>query len=159
MGTSTLLGSVAAGAVAGAAGTTALNALTYLDMAARARPASPAPEKTVERTAEQADVPIPGDDEQRRNRISGLGALSGILTGVGVGAAYGLARGLGWRPRADLAGALLAGAAMTVTDGSMTALGVTDPRTWRAADWLSDVVPHVAYGLVTAVVADAAEPD
>jgi hypothetical protein len=31
----------------------------------------------------------------------------------------------------------------------MTVLGVTDPRTWSASDWMSDVVPHVAYGAVT----------
>jgi hypothetical protein len=35
----------------------------------------------------------------------------------------------------------------------MTALGVTDPRSWGAAGWISDVVPHLAYGLVTAAVA------
>ena len=28
-------------------------------------------------------------------------------------------------------------------------LGVTDPRTWAAADWISDAVPHLAYGVVT----------
>lgn len=36
------------------------------------------------------------------------------------------------------------------TDAPMAALGVTDPRTWAAKDWLSDAVPHLAYGLVTA---------
>ena len=36
------------GAAAGASGTTALNTLTYLDMVARARPASTTPEATVE---------------------------------------------------------------------------------------------------------------
>ena len=35
------------GAAAGAAGTTALNFLTYVDMAVRGRPASSTPEKTV----------------------------------------------------------------------------------------------------------------
>jgi hypothetical protein len=149
---------VGAGAAAGAAGAAALNAVTYLDMAARGRPASSAPEQTVERMAEAADAEIPGDEERRRNRRSGLGALTGLVTGVGVGAAYGLARAMGWRPRAEVAGAVLAGAAMSVTDGSMTLLGVTDPRRWRPSDWLSDLAPHLAYGVVTAVVADAAEP-
>ncbi len=37
------------GAAAGAAGATALNALTYVDMAVRGRPASSTPETTVER--------------------------------------------------------------------------------------------------------------
>jgi len=31
-------------------------------------------------------------------------------------------------------------------------LGVTDPRTWAAPDWVADVVPHVVYGAVTAWV-------
>ncbi len=34
----------------------------------------------------------------------------------------------------------------------MTALGVADPRTWAAKDWVSDVIPHMAYGAVTALV-------
>jgi hypothetical protein len=41
---------------------------------------------------------------------------------------------------------------MAAGDGPMTALGVTDPRTWAATDWISDVVPHLAYGTVTAWV-------
>lgn len=31
----------------------------------------------------------------------------------------------------------------------------TVARTWGAAGWLSDVVPHVVYGLVTALAFDA----
>ena len=34
----------------------------------------------------------------------------------------------------------------------MTVLGVTDPRTWAATDWVADVIPHLAYGVLTAVV-------
>ena len=34
----------------------------------------------------------------------------------------------------------------------MTALGVDDPREWSASSWLSDLVPHLAYGVVTALV-------
>lgn len=34
----------------------------------------------------------------------------------------------------------------------MTLLGVTDPRTWSVIDWVSDLVPHAAYGAVTAAV-------
>ncbi len=44
-----LLRSALLGAAAGAAGTTALNAVAYLDMAVRGRPASSTPEDTVER--------------------------------------------------------------------------------------------------------------
>jgi hypothetical protein len=160
---SSLLGSVAVGAAAGAAGTTALNAATYLDMAVRGRPASTAPRREVERVAEKAGVPIPGDrvpggGQKRGNRISGLGSLTGIVVGVGVGAGYGLARRLGWRPAAPVAGALLAGTAMAVTDTSMALLGVSDPRRWGAPDWLADLLPHLAYGLVAALVVEASEP-
>jgi hypothetical protein len=37
-----------------------------------------------------------------------------------------------------------------VANGPMTAMGLTDPRTWSRTDWLSDVLPHLAYGWVTA---------
>ena len=67
------LGWVLRGAAAGAAGTTALNAVTYLDMAGRGRGASSTPELTVEKLAEKAHVAIPGDEETRQNRVQGLG--------------------------------------------------------------------------------------
>lgn len=133
-----------AGAAAGAAGTTALNAATYADMAVRARPASDAPQETVDKLAEKADLRV-GDD----NRRAGLGSLSGIVTGVGVGAAFGLLRRFGVRLPL-LVGAVVTGlTAMAATDGSMAALKVTDPRTWSTTDWVSDVVPHLVYGAVT----------
>src|SRR5687768_12165873 len=73
------------GAAAGAAGTTALNAVTYLDMAVRGRATSSTPERTVEKLAEKAHVPIPGEDETRVNRVQGLGAVTGLVAGIGVG--------------------------------------------------------------------------
>jgi len=151
-GWSGLAAGVAAGAAAGAAGTTALNALTYLDMAVRGRPTSSAPQDTVEALSEKAHVPIPGDEDIRQNRVAGLGPLTGLVAGVGIGAVLGVARSAGWRP-----GLLATGLAATVgaligTNGPMTVLGVTDPRTWAAKDWVSDVVPHFAYGAVAAYV-------
>ena len=41
------------GALAGAAGTAALNGVTYLDMAVRARPASEAPQQAVDKVADR----------------------------------------------------------------------------------------------------------
>jgi hypothetical protein len=35
-----------------------------------------------------------------------------------------------------------------------TALGLTDPRSWGTTGWLSDLVPHLAYGIVTATTYD-----
>ncbi len=138
------------GAAAGAAGTTALNAVTYLDMTLRGRPASETPQATVARLAEVVDAEIPGEGEKAANRASALGALTGIAAGVGVGAAYGFARGLGYRPSPWLAATVTTIGALVGTNGPMTALGITDPRTWAATDWVSDIVPHVAYGVVTA---------
>jgi hypothetical protein len=36
---------------------------------------------------------------------------------------------------------------MAATDTSMVKLGLTDPSSWSAADWLSDALPHLAYGI------------
>ncbi|SNS85996.1 hypothetical protein SAMN06893096_10996 [Geodermatophilus pulveris] len=136
------------GAAAGAAGTTALNAVTYLDMVVRGRGTSSTPEQTVEKLAEAAHVPIPGDEVTRSNRVQGLGPLTGLVAGVGVGVAVGLVRAAGFRSR-PLVGTLLTTAGVLVAaNGPMTVLGVTDPRTWSATDWASDVVPHLAYGAV-----------
>lgn len=146
-----------AGAAAGAAGTTALNAVTYLDMAVRGRPTSSTPEDTVEKLSQKVRVTIPGDDRTRGNRLSGLGALTGIAAGAGVGAALELARSAGWRPRPAVLALAAAAAAMVAGSGPMTVLGVTDPRTWSATDWASDVVPHLAYGAVTAFVLRVAD--
>jgi hypothetical protein len=143
------------GAAAGAAGTTALNAMTYLDMAVRGRPSSSTPQETVRTLAAEVDVSIPGEGETEDNRVSGLGPLLGIAAGVGTGAAVGVGRQLGF-PRglptsalATLVVAMLAG------NAPMTATGVTDPRSWSVDAWLADVVPHVAFAGVAAAVLEA----
>lgn len=146
------------GAAAGAAGTTALNAVTYLDMAVRGRPSSSTPEDTVEALADKADVSIPGEGETRENRVAGLGPLTGLVAGIGVGALLGLARAAGWRPGSAVGGVTAGLLAMVASDVPMTALGVTDPRTWPASSWAADVVPHLAYGAVTAAVLDRLDP-
>ncbi|GAA0487438.1 hypothetical protein Ade02nite_11530 [Paractinoplanes deccanensis] len=137
-----------AGAAAGAAGTAALNAVTYLDMAVRGRPGSTTPEQSIE----SLPVSVPGDEETRAHRVTGLASLSGIVTGAAIGAAFGLLRRAGLRP-GPLAGSVLIGAtAMAATNLSMAAMRVTDPRDWSAADWLSDALPHLAYGATTDAV-------
>ena len=128
---------ILAGAAAGAAGTAALNAATYIDMAVRGRDTSETPQQTVEAIEDRLPVSVPGDDQQRSNRLAGLGSLSGIVTGVGIGAV------------------MVGLAAMASTGISMTVLKVTDPRTWSAADWLSDAFPHLVYGAVTYATLDA----
>jgi len=136
------------GTVAGAAGTTALNVVTYLDMAVRGRPASSTPERTVERLAETAHLPIPGDGGTRENRLQGLGALTGLAAGTAVGALVGLARAAGFRSGPAAGTALITAGVLVGTNGPMTALGITDPRTWSRADWISDLVTHLVYGVV-----------
>jgi hypothetical protein len=148
---------ILAGAAAGAAGTAALNAATYVDMTMRGRGESDTPSRTVEAIEQRLPVSVPGRGEKRANRISGLGSLSGIVTGVGVGMVFGLARRAGLRPPLAV-GAVVAGIlAMASTDGSMAALDVSDPRSWSASDWLSDLLPHLVYGTVTYAVLEACD--
>lgn len=150
-----MLREILSGAAAGAAGTTALHATTYADMAIRGRPASSAPERAVDAAAGTVGAQVPGGEETRGNRRSGLGGLSGIAAGVTVGMAFGALRSFGFRPP-PLAGALVAGtAAMAVTDVPAARLGITDPRSWSRSDWLTDLVPHLAYGAVTSTTLEA----
>jgi hypothetical protein len=146
---------ILAGAAAGAAGTAALNAATYLDMTIRGRSASDTPQRTVDKLAGSA---VPGEGETRDNRLTGLGSLSGIVTGVGIGAAFGVLRRLGLRPPTLIGGTVVGLAAMAATDSSMASMGISDPRTWSAADWLADLLPHLAYGLVTYGTLRALQP-
>jgi hypothetical protein len=137
------------GAAAGAAGTSALNAATYLDMALRARPSSSTPEQVIDTLAHRAGHPVPGSGETKANRLEGLGALGGIATGVAVGAAFGVLRRRGLRFGRVLGPVVIGAAAMVATDAGMARLGISDPREWDAASWLSDAVPHLAFGVVT----------
>ena len=139
---------ILAGMVGGAAGTAALNAATYLDMAVRGRPSSSTPEETVEAIEERLPVSVPGEGETRENRVSGLASLSGIVTGIGVGAVFGVLHRAGLRPPMPVGAVLVGLAAMASTDVSMARLRVTDPSRWSAADWLSDLAPHLVYGAV-----------
>lgn len=137
------------GAAAGAAGTTALNATTYLDMVVRGRPESRTPKATVEKVSDVTGIDVPGNEQARSARTSGLGALTGIGAGVGVGAVLGTLRGAGLR-LGPVWGPLAAGVlAMVAGNAPMTGLGVTNPRQWAARDWAADIVPHLAYGVVT----------
>ncbi|HZA84286.1 MAG TPA: hypothetical protein VFC13_22890 [Actinomycetes bacterium] len=146
------------GLAAGAVGTIALDVASYLDMLVRARPASSTPAEVAGPLAERTGVELASAgswSEQAGNRRSALGALLGYGVGLGIGAAYGLARPwLGGLPR-PAAAVGLGLAAMAASDVPATALGVTDPRTWGAAGWASDLVPHLAYGLAAATAYEA----
>jgi hypothetical protein len=141
-----LMRSALHGAIAGAAGTTALNAVTYADMAIRARPASEIPQQAVQTLADKTGHPVPGTGQQQDNRLAGLGPLTGTATGVAVGVLAGLSGPALRRLPAPLAAGLIGLAAMILTDGPLAQLGLTDPKQWSTADWLSDLLPHLAYG-------------
>ncbi|WP_341715719.1 hypothetical protein QQG74_16825 [Micromonospora sp. FIMYZ51] len=147
---------LADGLIAGAVGSTTLNVVTYLDMALRARPASQTPENSAAKVADTIHLDL-GPGDQAANRRSGLGPLMGY--GLGLTAAVGFAAlARGRRQPLLRAAALLGGGLMTLSDGSMTLLGVTNPRSWRRVDWIADLVPHLAYGLTAAVTWNRLRP-
>lgn len=148
MGRSAICRYIVAGALAGAAGTTALYVVTYLDQAVRGRPSSGLPAQTAGKLAGMAGLDV-GEGEQAESRKEGIGALLGLATGVGLGAAYGVLRVPVREVSVPVAGVSVALAATVVANAPMTALGLTDPRTWGTAGWLSDLIPHLIYGLVT----------
>ncbi|MEV4904567.1 hypothetical protein AB0N46_07905 [Streptomyces albidoflavus] len=148
-----MLRNLVRGLIAGAAGTTVLDAVTYGDMAYRGRGSSGAPGEVVERLAEDTGHPVPGEGPTRTNRLTGLGALAGIAAGCSTGAAVAVLHGAGLRLPWWVGGPLTGALAMAAADLPMAGTKVSDPRTWSGKDWASDIVPHLAYGLVTYAVA------
>jgi uncharacterized membrane protein len=149
---------LARGLVAGATGTTASNAVTQLDMAARGRPAGKTSEQVVARPAERGGITIPGPPRARDRGLAGWGPLAGTLVGVAVGGVAGWLRSAGLRLPAPVGGALLGAVAMAASDGPVALLGVADPRRWTTTDWVADVVPHLVYGVTTHATLAAAIP-
>lgn len=147
-GQGTFTGRLLPGLAAGAAATTALNLATYLDMTLRGRPESQMPAKTASDLAGKAGIDL-GDGDAAGNRASGLGALMGIATGLTTGVAYAVLIGR-HRPSLPLAAAGVAAGAMLMSDGPMTALGLTDPLKWKPSGWAADIVPHLVFGFVVA---------
>ncbi len=142
------------GLAAGAAGTTALNVVTYADMVLRGRAPSPVPGRGARKLAESVGLDL-GDREAAQHRQEGLGALLGYATGVGLGGAYGLVRARVAGVPAWLTGLGLGAAAMAASDIPITATGLTRPAEWGVPGWLADIVPHVVYGLTVAATFDA----
>jgi hypothetical protein len=147
-----------AGAVAGAAGTMALDMVSYGDMALRGRTSSDMPAEVVRRLAEKAgyaSLGMPSDEapESTKNRRSALGALSGYAIGITIGALYGaLSLAVGTKRGLPLRTLALGALAMAASDVPATLLGATDIKEWSGTSWASDIIPHVAYGLTTAAV-------
>ncbi|TMB90608.1 MAG: hypothetical protein E6J44_02235 [Chloroflexi bacterium] len=148
------------GAVAGAVGTVALDVTTYADIAIRGRSSSGAPSQMVSILAKAVGLPLSSqgvgsEDQTAQNRESGLGALLGYVNGLGVGVAYGLLRSRQDDIPIPLAGIGVGLAAMAASDIPLIALRVSNPKTWELSGWAADAIPHLVYGLVTAIVYDA----
>ena len=158
------------GIAAGATGTAALNIATYVDMAARGRASSEVPAKVAGALTQSVGMPLEAEangsehvsqNEQAKaqHRLSGLGALMGYATGLGIGALYGLARPILVKLPLPLAGLALGAAAMASSDVPATITGATNPKTWGASGWASDIIPHAIYGLVPVLTYEAYAED
>ena len=149
------------GAVAGAAGTMALDMVSYGDMALRGRQSSDMPAEVVRRLAEKAgnaalSVPSEEASDTTKNRRTALGSLSGYAIGISIGAAYGALSLAAGSKRLFLLRTLALGAiAMAASDVPASLLGATNVKEWSVSSWASDIIPHVAYGLATAAVVAA----
>ena len=146
---SRILTGLTSGALAGAAGATALNAVSYAKQAVQGSASSATPDQAALAAVEALGAKVPGSPDARANRLEGLGPLAGIGLGMGVGALAGALRASGITIPIAAAPAVLGLAAMALSDGVMTALGITDPRTWTMTSVLEDAVPHLTYGAAT----------
>ena len=135
---------LATGMTAGAVGTLALNAATYVDMLVRGRPPSRLPDEAAELIATMSGLDL-GTGDKGANRREALGALLGMAIGVSIGTVFAAIQGRAQLPRPVAAAGLTLGA-MSVTNLPMTGLRLTDPRAWTRADWVADALPHLAYG-------------
>jgi hypothetical protein len=137
------------GLLAGAAGTAALNATTYADMVLRNRPPSELPQQMVDALAQKAGLPPP-----KEHRRTGLGALLGYADGFTAGTILGVIRpsipNVPWY----VAALGLAAFTMVMSEGTATAMGRANPRTWSATAWIADLVPRFIYGAVTTLTFD-----
>ncbi len=138
------------GAAAGAVGKLALDMVTYLDMLLRGRAASDLPERAAEQMARRLGIDLAGPGRSAHRRQA-LAAVMGYSSGLALGGLYGVVTARrretgGWIRPGMVAGL----AAMAGTALPSTVAGLTDPRCWGLVGWLEDLVPHLAYGLVTA---------
>lgn len=146
------------GLAAGAAGVTALNAASYVEMLLRGRPGSEAPGRLVEEVLGRVGIDIPGRGKEKANRRTALGAVAGMTAGLGVGIVAATARRAGLKLPAPVGVALTGAAAMAAADIPLAKLNISDPSTWSSRDWTVDVASHLAYGMTVHGVLKATEP-
>ena len=146
---SRLLTGLTSGMIAGAAGSTALNAFSYTKQAFNGQPSSATPDQAAQAVIQSVGGEVPGTPAKKAARLEGLGPLSGLGVGLGIGALAGMLRAAGIKIPMPAAPVVLGLGAMAVSDGVMTAVGITEPRTWTPSSVLQDALPHVVYGAVT----------
>lgn len=146
---SRILSGLTSGLLAGAAGATALNAYTYAQQAVRGTPSAATPDQAAQAVVQAVGAEVPGGPAERENRLEGMGPLAGYGVGLGVGALAGVLRALRVKVPFPVAVAGVGLGAMAVSDSVMTAVGITDPRSWSASTVVQDAVPHLVYGAVT----------
>jgi hypothetical protein len=143
------MGRIRAGMIAGATGTLALEAATYGDMLLRGRAPSSIPAEAAAKLAGRTGVSLGRDPARMGHRHEALGALLGYATGIGIGVAYALIEPASRHaPQRAVAAALGLGA-MAAADLPIIRTGLTDPKRWGLTGWMSDLVPHLAYGAAT----------
>src|SRR5690606_23796896 len=127
------------GLLAGAAGTMALNSITYLDMLVRGRPASRLPADTARQLTASLGTPL-GSDDEADNRADALGALLGYAAGSSTAVLYafgspGIRTLPVWTRMALLAlAAMLAGYVPSIVSGA------PDSRNLCAECWVCGIV-------------------
>ncbi len=143
--------------LAGAAGILALDGVTYADMLVRGRPPSELPSTVVEKLAAMIGfTPLASEEgDAPKNRRSGAGPLMGYGVGLGAAVLHGMIRpSVRWLPR-PLAGILLGGLTLVLSEGTATALGATNWATWTPGEWMADIIPRSIYGLTVVYVLDS----
>ena len=133
-------------------GTTVPNAVSLVDLTLHDWPANKTPQEGAEASAAIAEGAGRQPRNARSQRLPGLGGLRGIACGVGAGAVVGLVMSLGWPTRRSVRSVVATIGAMVVANAPLTMLRVHDPTTWTAEDWVTDVMPHLAYGASMAAV-------
>jgi hypothetical protein len=144
------IGRVAQGLAAGCAGIVALEIASYADQYVKGRAPSKTPTRLGEGIADKAGLEL-GEGRTRVHRASALGPIAGYADGVLLGIAWATlsAHPLKSLPKGAL---LLTAGAWAGSNVPLISLGITDPRSWSPEEWQSDIVPHAAYGVTTALV-------
>ena len=146
-----MLQRVLLGIIAGAAGTMALDITTYGDMFLRGRPpaASPPPSPVVWPIRSASGFRQRRDRGKSRQPSQCHRGPAWLRDRLRHRRRLRLIRGRGGRIPTPLAGTAVGILAMVASDLPIALSGASDPRTWTPVDWLSDLIPHLVYGLVT----------